>query len=117
MGYDVTNLSGITENSLEHFEEQDLDDVQSIHEASLEELMEVKYMREDRAEQILDSADRFMEKADYEEETTEDNEDLFYDPSQDEWLEEEPENFVCECGAPFPSKAVYLAHEDICNQT
>lgn len=113
MEYDITDLSGITENSVEHFQEEGFDDVQSIYEASFDEVMDVKYMREERAEQILDSADELIGE---EEDGDRENKDLVYDPAEDEWVEELPPNFHCDCGSIFQSKAVYMAHENICKE-
>lgn len=105
---DITRLPGITENSVEYFEEKGYNEVRDFEGVTSEELMDVKYMQSDRAEKIADAAEEEIEKMN--------DSDLLYDPTNEEYVEEEPENYTCECGAPFYDKSVFLAHWSLCSR-
>lgn len=104
----LTRLSGITDNSIEYFHEEDYTKISDLEGISKEDLMEVKYMQEDRADNILESADHALERMQ--------NPDMMFNPAAGEYVEGEPENFTCDCRASFPQLSVYLAHANICDE-
>lgn len=102
----IVRIDGITENSSEWFYEKGFGSIRDIAHAEEEELIEVKYVGEGNVSDLKESAQEILEKMD-------DN-TLIYNPATKEYVEEEPENYICSCGSPFNSRAVFLAHSELC---
>lgn len=105
---DITRLKGIAANSAEYFYEEGFFEIIDFEDADFDDIMKVKYMQEERAEDILQSAENQLEKKR--------DSGLYYDPGSETYHETEPENYTCNCKASFPQKSVFLAHCSICDE-
>lgn len=102
MSDDLTQLDGISDNTAEYLHEEGFETYDDLHEASIDDLMEVKYMREGRAQDILSS----VEETEEEPEDTEEEEAVVGETREG--------NYRCACDKVFYEVSVYRAHQNLC---